>query len=138
MARKKQVIPSLVDMSSSAERLSKLIVTDDRGSPVSSYLALARTSAMATAPATAKATLDDSAKRAYIKIGETHRNFKRRFVSCRRRHFLSCWCDRVSPQVCQLSMSSVLPTFLFSDVGEKQLDSEKHLDRVSHRIVRSI
>ena len=84
VAGKKQVTTSLVDVSSSAERLSKLIVTDDRGSPVSSYLVLARTSAMATAPATAKATLDDSVKRAYVKIGglETHCDFKRRFVSC--------------------------------------------------------
>ena len=60
--------PSLVDVASSADRLSKLTVSGDRTRPVSSDLARARTPAIATAAATAKATLDDSVKRAYVKL----------------------------------------------------------------------
>ena len=51
--------------------LSKLTVTDDRTKPVSSELARARTSAIATAAATAKATLGDSVKRGYVKLPVT-------------------------------------------------------------------
>ena len=68
MPGKRQVTPSLVDIASSAERLSKSTATDDRTNPVSSYMARACTSAIATAAATAKATLDNSAKRAYVKL----------------------------------------------------------------------
>ena len=47
MTGKRQVNPSLVDVASSAERLSKLSVTGDRAKPVSSTLAHARTAAIA-------------------------------------------------------------------------------------------
>ena len=43
-----QATPSLVDVESSAESLSKLTVTGDRAMPVSSRLAHARTAAIAT------------------------------------------------------------------------------------------
>ena len=49
VAGKRQVIPSLVDVVSSAERLSNLSVTEDRAKPVSSTLARVRASAIATA-----------------------------------------------------------------------------------------
>ena len=55
-AGERHVIPSLVDTASSSERLSNLTVTDDRAKPVSSYLARARTCAIAAAAA--KATRD--------------------------------------------------------------------------------
>ena len=60
--------PSLADAASSAECLSKLTASGDHTKPVSSDLARARTSVIATAAATAKATLDDSVKRAYVKL----------------------------------------------------------------------
>ena len=60
--------PPLVDISSSAERLSKSTVTGDHAKPVCSDFAGARSSAIATASVTGKATLDDSVKRAYVKI----------------------------------------------------------------------
>ena len=53
---------------SSAERLSKLTVSGDHTKPVSSDLACARTSAIATASATAKAMFDDSVKRACVEL----------------------------------------------------------------------
>ena len=68
VAGNRRVTPSLVNVASSAERLSKLTVSGDHTKPVSSELARARTSEMATAAATAKATLDDSVKRAYVKL----------------------------------------------------------------------
>ena len=68
VAGNRQVTPSLVDIDSSTERLSKLTVSGDRTKPVSSDLARPRTSAIVTATATAKATLDDPVKRAYVKL----------------------------------------------------------------------
>ena len=68
VAGKRQVTPSLVDIASSAERLSKLTVSGDHTKPVSSDLSHARTSAIAAAAATAKATLGDSVKRAYVML----------------------------------------------------------------------
>ena len=62
VAGNRRVTPSLVDVASSAESLSKLTVSGDHTKSVSSYLVRTRTSAIATAPATAKATLDDSVK----------------------------------------------------------------------------
>ena len=57
VAGKRQVTPSLVDIASSAERLSKLTVSGDHTKPIYSDLARARTAEIATAAATAKATL---------------------------------------------------------------------------------
>ena len=54
VAGKRNVTPSLVDVASSAERLS-MSVTRDRAKPVSSTLAHARTAAIATADAAADA-----------------------------------------------------------------------------------
>ena len=68
---KRQVTPSLVDIASSAERLSKVIVLGDHTKPISSDLARARTAEIATAAATARATLDDSVRRAYVKLSPT-------------------------------------------------------------------
>ena len=68
VASKRQVTPSLVDIASSAERLSKLTVSGDRTKPVSSDLACKRTAELATTTALAKSTLDDSARRAYVKL----------------------------------------------------------------------
>ena len=65
---KRQVTPSLVDIASSAERLSKLMVSGDHIKPISLDLARARTAENATAAAIAKATLDDSVRRAYVKL----------------------------------------------------------------------
>ena len=58
VAVKRQATPFPVDIASSAERLTKLTVTDDRTKPVSSDLARARTSAITTAASTAKTALD--------------------------------------------------------------------------------
>ena len=66
--RNRRVTPSMVDIASSAERHSKLTVWGDHIKPVSLDLARARTSAIATAAATAKAMLHDSVKRAYVKL----------------------------------------------------------------------
>ena len=66
MTGKRQVTPSLVDVASYAERLSKLSVTEDRAKPVSSRLAHARTAAIATADAAADARHDASVRRAYV------------------------------------------------------------------------
>ena len=68
IAGNRRVTPSLVDVASSAERLSKLTVLGDRTHPVSLDLARSRTSAIATAATSAKATLDDSVKRVYVKL----------------------------------------------------------------------
>ena len=59
VAGKRQVTLSLVDIASSAERLSKLTVSGDRTKPVSSDLARERTAELATAAALDKPTLDD-------------------------------------------------------------------------------
>ena len=63
VAGDRQVTPSLVGIASPAERLSKPTESRDHSKPVSSDLARARTSAIAAAAATTKATLDDSVKR---------------------------------------------------------------------------
>ena len=68
VAGKSHVTPSLVDIASSTERLSKLTVSGDRTKPVSPDLARERTAELATAAALAKSTLDDSVRRAYIKL----------------------------------------------------------------------
>ena len=59
--------PSLVNIASSAQRLRKSAVTDDRAKLLSSFFARVCTSAIANAAATNKATLDDYVKRSYIK-----------------------------------------------------------------------
>ena len=69
VTRKRQATPSLVDVASSAERLSKLTVTGDRAMPVSSHLAHARTAAIATAGAAADARHEASVRRAYVTVG---------------------------------------------------------------------
>ena len=74
MAGERQYNPSVVDIVFPDERLGKSTVTDDRAKPVSSFLARARTSTIATAAVTAKATLDDSVKRAYVKIARKRRS----------------------------------------------------------------
>ena len=68
VADKRQVTPSLVDIASSTERLSKLTLSDDRTNPVSSGLARERTVELATVAALAKSALDDSVRRAYDKL----------------------------------------------------------------------
>ena len=68
VAGKRQLTPSLVDIASSAERLSKLTVSGDRTNPASSDLARKRIVKHATAAALAKSTLDDSVRRAYVKL----------------------------------------------------------------------
>ena len=68
VAGKRQVTPSLVDISSCAERLSKLTVPGDRTKPFSSDLARERTAELATAAALAKFARDDSVRRAYVKL----------------------------------------------------------------------
>ena len=78
VAGKRQVTPSLVDIASSAERLSKLTVSDDRTKPVSSDLARERTAELATAAALAKSTLDDSVRRAYVKL--SHKDVPRIYL----------------------------------------------------------
>ena len=59
---------SLVDTVFSAKRLSKRTVSGDHTIPCCSGLDRARTSAIATAEATAKATLADSIERAYVML----------------------------------------------------------------------
>ena len=66
---KRQVTPSLVDVASSAERLSKRSVTGDRTKPVSLRLAHARTAAIATADAAADARHEASVRCAYVTLG---------------------------------------------------------------------
>ena len=68
VAGKRQVTPSLVDIASSAERLSKLTVPGDHNKPGSSDMARASIAELAAAPALAKSTLDDSVVRAYVKL----------------------------------------------------------------------
>ena len=69
MTGKRQITPSLVDVASSGERLSKLPVTGDRAKPVSSRLAHARTAAIASAHAAADASYEPSVRRAYVTLG---------------------------------------------------------------------
>ena len=66
---KRQVTPSLVDVSSSAERLRKLSVTRDREKPVSSRLAYACTAAIVTADAADEERLEAPVRRAYVTLG---------------------------------------------------------------------
>ena len=61
------VTPSLVNIASSAERLSKLTASGDCTIPVSSDFPLAGSFTIAIATATAKATHDYSVKRAYLR-----------------------------------------------------------------------
>ena len=68
VADKRQVTPSLVDIASSVERLSKLTVSGDHTKPISSDLARGRTADLAAAAALAKSTLDDSVRGAYAKL----------------------------------------------------------------------
>ena len=72
VAGKKQVTPFLVDVASSAERLSKLSVTGDHAKPVSSTLAHARTAAIATADAAADARHEASVRCAHVTLGLKH------------------------------------------------------------------
>ena len=65
---KRQESPSLVDVASSAERLSKLTVSGDRTMPVPSRLAHARTAAIAAAGAAADARHEASVRRAYVTL----------------------------------------------------------------------
>ena len=65
---KRQATPSLVDVASSAESLSKRSVTGDRDIPVSSRLADARTAAIAIADAAADARHEASVRRAYVTV----------------------------------------------------------------------
>ena len=69
VTEKRQPTPSLVDVASSAERLSKLTVSGDRPKPVSSRLAHARTAAIAAADAAADAKHEASVRRAYVTFG---------------------------------------------------------------------
>ena len=68
VAGKRQVTPSLVNIAPSAEHLSKLAASGDRTKLVSSYLARERTAELATTAALVKSTLDDSVRRAYVKL----------------------------------------------------------------------
>ena len=68
MVGKRPVTPSLVDVASSAERLSKLSVTEDRTKSVSSTLARTRTSAIAPADDAADSRHQASVRRAYVTI----------------------------------------------------------------------
>ena len=69
VAGKRQVTPLLVDVASSAERLSKLSVTEDRAKPVSSTVARARTSAIPTVDAAADVRYEASVRRGYDMLG---------------------------------------------------------------------
>ena len=69
---------SLMDVASSAQGLSKPTVSCDYTISVSSGLVCARAFAIATASATAKASLDDSVKRAYFKL--PYKNVSRSFI----------------------------------------------------------
>ena len=66
---KRQVTPSLVDVASSAERLSKRSVTGERAKSVYSTLAHARTAAIATTDAAADARHEASVRRVYATLG---------------------------------------------------------------------
>ena len=68
VAGKRQVIPCLEVIASSAERLSKRTGSGDCNKPVSLDFVRERTAELATAAALAKSTLDDSVKRAYVKL----------------------------------------------------------------------
>ena len=69
VTRKREATPSLVDVASSAERLSKLTLTGDRAMPVSSRLAHARTAAIVTDDAAANARHEASVRRAFVALG---------------------------------------------------------------------
>ena len=69
---KRQATPSLVDVASSAESLSKLAVSGDRAMPVPLRLAYARTAAFAAADAAADARHEASVRRAYVTVSYTH------------------------------------------------------------------
>ena len=66
---KRQATPSLLNVASSAERLSKLTVSGDRAMLVSSRLAHARTAAIAAADAAADARHETSVRPAYVTLG---------------------------------------------------------------------
>ena len=66
---KRQATPSLVNVASSAERVSKLTVSGGRAMPVSSRLAHARTAAIAAADAADDARHEASVRRAYATLG---------------------------------------------------------------------
>ena len=63
---KRQVVPSLVEVASSAERLGRLTIADDRAKPVSSNVAHARSAAIKAAAAAAEAKHVSSVKRLYV------------------------------------------------------------------------
>lgn len=65
----RQVTPFLVDVASSAARISRRTVTDDCAKPVFSHLAHAHTAAIGTADAAAKARNDASVRHAYVPLG---------------------------------------------------------------------
>ena len=60
------MVPSLVDVASSAELLGRLTVANDRAKPVSSNIAHARTSATDAAATTVEAKHISSVKRLYV------------------------------------------------------------------------
>ena len=66
---KRQATPSLVNVASSAERLSKLTVSGDRAMLVSLRLAQARTAAIAAPDALADPRHEASVRRAYVTLG---------------------------------------------------------------------
>ena len=66
MAGKRQVSPSLADVASSADRLTKLSVTEDQATIVLLTLAGVHTSAIATADAAADARHEASVRRAHF------------------------------------------------------------------------
>ena len=68
VAGKRKATHSLVDIASSAGRLSKFTVSGDRINPVSSDLARKSTAERPTVAAKAKPTIDDSVRRAYVKL----------------------------------------------------------------------
>ncbi|CAN0580713.1 unnamed protein product, partial [Laminaria digitata] len=63
--KKRQVVPSLAEVASSVELLGRLTLPDDRAHPVSSNLARARASELATAEAAADAAHAAKTDRAY-------------------------------------------------------------------------
>ena len=75
VADKRQVTPSLVDIGSSAERLSTLTASGDCTKPVFSDLARERTAELAIAAALANSTLGDPVRRAYVKL--SHKDVSR-------------------------------------------------------------
>lgn len=66
---KRKVVPSLVNVASSAERLGRLIMFNDRAMPVSSKRIHARTSAIDSATAAAEIKHAADVKNTYIYIG---------------------------------------------------------------------